>query len=112
MTLQSKTNVVLAGLLIGLWLSSAVPSGASAQEAPARRDPAGARGHDEKKRTADPRREDRKRGGPQGEFRTDVPDHPLDIILGRPPIPRSIGKRWPTRWRTPRISTSTWATRS
>ena len=57
MTLQSKTNVVLAGLLIGLWLSSAVPSGASAQEAPARRDPAGACGRDEKKRTADPRRE-------------------------------------------------------
>ena len=22
--------------------------------------------------------------GPQGEFRTDVPDHPLDVILGRP----------------------------
>ncbi len=80
----APTNVLIAGLLLGLWLSSAVPSVAAAQEAPARRDAAGARGRDEKRRTADPRWEDRKRGGPQGEFRTDVPDHPLDIILGRP----------------------------
>jgi len=84
MTLQSKTNALLAGLLLGLWLSSVVPSVAAAQEAPARRDAAGARGRDERKRSGEPRRDDRNRGGPQGEFRTDVPDHPLDIILGRP----------------------------
>ena len=39
----APTNVLIAGLLLGLWLSSAVPSvAAAAEEAQARRDAAGA----------------------------------------------------------------------